>query len=89
MQWTSALAIFVLFWVLSAFVVMPFGVRNLYEAGDEPVPGQDLGAPANFNARRILVRTTLVATTLFGLYYLNYTQGWISAETLGLSEVVG
>jgi predicted secreted protein len=84
MQWTSALAIYVLFWVLSAFVVMPLGVRNIYEAGEEPVPGQDLGAPANFNPRQILLRTTIVATILFGLYYLNYVQGWISAETLGL-----
>jgi predicted secreted protein len=89
MQWTSALAIYVLFWVMSAFVVLPFGVRNLHEAGEEPIPGQDRGAPANFNPRRILLRTTMLATLLFGLYYLNYVQGWISAETLGLSEAAG
>ena len=78
MKWTSALAIFLLFWVLSAFLVMPFGVKNAHETGDALVPGQSEGAPANFNPRRILIRTTIVATVLFGIYYLNYVNGWIS-----------
>ncbi len=84
MQWTSILAIYILFWTLSAFVVLPFGVRNLHEAGMEPVPGQDRGAPADFSGRKIVLRTTLVATIAFGLFYANYVYGWISAETLGL-----
>lgn len=84
MKWTSALAIYILFWTISAFVVMPLGVRNLHEAGAEPVPGQDRGAPANFNGLKIVWRTTLVATVAFGIFYLNYVQGWITTETLGL-----
>ena len=28
MRWTAALAIYVLFWVLAAFLVMPFGLRT-------------------------------------------------------------
>jgi predicted secreted protein len=86
MKWTSILAIYILFWTMAAFVVMPFGVRNLHEAGAEPVPGQDRGAPANFNGRRIVVRTTLVATITFGLFYLNYVYGWVTAGTLGLGN---
>jgi predicted secreted protein len=78
MKWTSALAIFLLFWVMSAFLVMPFGVKNAHETGDALVPGQSDGAPANFNPKRILIRTTIVAAALFGLYYLNYVYGWIS-----------
>ena len=78
MKWTSALAIFLLFWVLSAFLVMPFGIKNAHETGDALVPGQSDGAPANFNPRRILIRTTIVATVLFGIYYANYVNGWIS-----------
>lgn len=75
MKWTSILAIYLLFWVMSAFVVMPFGVRNAHEAGEALVPGQADGAPANFNPKRILIRTTIVATALFGIYYgvyINY-----------------
>jgi predicted secreted protein len=78
MKWTSALAIFLLFWVMSAFLVMPFGVRNVHEIGEAPVLGQEQGAPANFNPKRILIRTTILALILFGIYYLNYVNGWIS-----------
>ena len=78
MKWTSAFAIFLLFWVMSAFLVMPFGVRNAHETGDALVPGQSDGAPANFKPKRILIRTTIVATVLFGIYYVNYVNGWIS-----------
>lgn len=78
MKWTSALAIFWLFWVMSAFLVMPFGVKNAHEAGEPTVSGQEIGAPANFNPKRILTRTTILALTLFGSYYLNYVYRWIS-----------
>ena len=85
MRWPSALAIFVLFWVMSAFLVMPFGVRNAHEAGRDLVPGQEAGAPANFDPRRILLRTTLVAVLFFGVYYVNYVFGWVTAESFGLT----
>ena len=78
MKWTSALAIYLLFWVMSAFLVMPFGVKNAHETGDALVPGQSDGAPANFRPKRILIWTTIVATALFGIYYANYVNGWIS-----------
>ena len=78
MKWTSALAIYLLFWVMSAFLVMPFGIRNAHETGDALVPGQSDGAPANFKPKRILMWTTIVATVLFGIYYVNYVNGWIS-----------
>lgn len=84
MAWTSIVAIYVLFWVLSAFLVMPFGVRNHAETGEPMVPGQADGAPANFNPRRILIWTTIVATVLFGLYYANYVNGWIAVEALDI-----
>ena len=82
MKWTSALAIYVLFWAFSAFVVLPFGVRSHHETGDPLVPGQADGAPANFSGRRLLIRTTIVATVLFALYYANYVAGWITPEAL-------
>ena len=33
MKWQSIVAIYILFWVMSAFVVLPFGVRTHDEAG--------------------------------------------------------
>jgi predicted secreted protein len=84
MRWTSIVAIYVLFWVLSAFLVMPFGVKTHDEAGIEKIPGQADSAPANFDARRIAKRATVVSLMLFGLYYANYVNGWIQPNDLRL-----
>jgi predicted secreted protein len=82
MKWQSALAIYTLFWVMSAFIVMPFGVRTHDEAGLEKVPGQADSAPANFRPGRILFGTTIVATVFFGLFLLNWTYGWVTPQSL-------
>ena len=84
MQWTSIIAIFALFWVLSAFLVLPFGVRTHDEAGIDKVPGQADSAPAQFNPGRIALRATIVSALLFGLFYLNFVNGWIGAQDLNL-----
>jgi hypothetical protein len=39
MRWTSALAIYILFWTMSLFLVLPFGVRTAEEAGEQSAPG--------------------------------------------------
>lgn len=82
MRWTSIVAIYTLFWVLSAFLVMPFGVRTHDEAGIEKIPGQVESAPANFRPGRIALRATIVALVLFGLFYANYVHGWIEAKDI-------
>lgn len=84
MKWTSILAIYSLFWVLSAFLVMPFGVRTDDEAGNEKIPGQADSAPASFRPARIAMRATILAAILFGLYYLNYVNGWITVEDINV-----
>lgn len=84
MQWTSIIAIFTLFWVLSAFLVMPFGFRTVEEEGHARVPGQVDSAPAQFRPGRIALRATLLAVVLFGLFYANYVYGWIGVEQLNL-----
>jgi predicted secreted protein len=84
MQITSIVAIYALFWMLSAFLVMPFGIRTHEEEGVEKTPGQADSAPANFNARRLAWRATVLAMVLFGAYYANYVNGWIMPEDLNL-----
>lgn len=81
MKWTSIIAIYSLFWVLSAFIVMPFGVRTHREAGLPLVPGQADSAPAHFRPKRIALHTTWVSLVLFGLFYANYDFGWITADS--------
>lgn len=80
MRWTSILAIYFLFWVLSAFCVMPIGIRTHDEAGIDKIPGQADSAPANFRPRTIALRASVLAAVLFGLFYANYVEGWISAD---------
>lgn len=87
MKLTSILAIYALFWVMSAFVVMPFGVRTHDELGHEKVPGQVDSAPANFDPKRISMRATILAAVLFGLYYANYINGWIGVSDLDISRL--
>lgn len=85
MKWTSMLAIYALFWVLAAFVVMPIGLRTHDEAGLEKIPGQADSAPANFRPKLIAKRASLLALVFFALFYANYTAGWITTEDLSLS----
>ncbi len=80
MAWTSALAIYLLFWVMSAFIVLPIGVRTADEAGTEKIPGQADSAPHEFKPWKIIGRTTALASATFGLFYLNYVNGWIGAD---------
>ena len=82
MKWTSIIAIYALFWAMSVFFVLPFGVRTHDEAGIEKIPGQAESAPANYSVRRMAKRTTILSLVLFGLYYLNYVNGWIGVDEL-------
>ena len=84
MRWTSILAIYLLFWVMSAFLLLPFGVKTHDEAGIDKVPGQADSAPANFRPGRLALRATVLAAVLCGLYVANYVNGWIMPEDLNL-----
>jgi predicted secreted protein len=86
MRWTSIIAIYILFWSFSVFLVLPFGVRTSAEAGAEHVPGQADSAPHEFAVGRLALRVTIVATVLFGLYYANYAFGWITTDMLDMTK---
>ncbi len=86
MQWKSMVAIYFLFWAISVFFVLPFGVRTAEEAGVELVPGQAESAPHGFSVKRTAIRTTIVATVLFALFMLNYVEGWVTPDMLDWSR---
>ena len=79
---TSIAAIYLLFWTMSFFVVLPFGVRTAEEEGAEAVIGHAESAPHRFSFGRVALRATLLSAVLFGLFYANYHYGWVDAETL-------
>ena len=82
MQVTSVLAIYFLFWVMSAFIMLPFGVRTADEAGVEKVPGQADSAPVNFRPGKLALRATVIAAVLTALFIANFTYGWITAADI-------
>lgn len=84
MQWTSVIAIYALFWVMSAFVLLPFGVRTHDEMGIEKIPGQADSAPVNFRPRLLALRASILAAIGTALYVLNYIYGWIGIDDLNV-----
>lgn len=88
MKLTSIIAIYAMFWVLSAFLVMPFGIRTHEEAGEARIQGQSESAPANFQPRKVAWRATILAALLFGLYYANYVNGWIMPDDLDMTRSI-
>ena len=81
MKTSSIIAIYVLFWSLSFFFVLPFRLR-MPGATDRAVPGQADGAPPVFSFARTCFWTTIVSAILFGLYYANYVTGWIGTDDI-------
>ena len=75
-------AIYFLMWVVCAFVMRPFGIRTPDETGEVMLKGQADSAPSNFRPGRVALRATILASILFGLYYANYVQGWVTADML-------
>ncbi|HVL30526.1 MAG TPA: DUF1467 family protein [Sphingomicrobium sp.] len=82
MKLGSILAIYFLFWVASAFLLLPFGVRTDEEVGARKVAGQADSAPHRFDIPSHVLKATLLATALFALYYANWHFGWVGVDDL-------
>jgi predicted secreted protein len=78
----SAAAIFLLFWTMCLFLVLPFGVVTAEEAGETCEPGHAESSPHNFRFGRVALRASLLAAVLFGLFYANWIYGWLRADML-------
>ncbi len=89
MAWTSILAIYFLIWVMCAFIMLPFGVKTAEELGMENIPGQAESAPANFRPSKIIIRASIAAALLTGLWVLNYQNGWIGVDVIDIFERPG
>jgi predicted secreted protein len=82
MQFTSIAAIYFLFWVMSAFIMLPFGVRTADEVGAPKVPGQADSAPVNFRPGKLALRATIIAAVFTALFVANYEYGWITVADI-------
>lgn len=91
MRWTSIIAIYSLFWVMSAFFVLPIGVHTHADEEKEGrdsgmVPGQAHSAPLHFKPKVIVKRATILSLVLFGLFYANYVNGWVSVDMFDVTR---
>ena len=84
MRWTSIVAIYFLFFVGSAFILLPFGVKTDEEVGNELVPGQAESAPHRFSFARHMLISAGVAAVLFAIYYANWAYGWITPDDIDI-----
>ena len=84
MAWTSIIAIYFLVWVMTAFAMLPFGVRTADEVGDLKVPGQAESAPVSFRPAKLAMRATVIAAILTNLFVLNFEYGWISIDDINV-----
>ena len=82
MEITSIVAIYVLFFAFSAFVLLPFGVKTDEEIGERSQAGHAESAPHSFDLKRHLLRAAVLAAILFALYYANWIFGWITPDDL-------
>ncbi|WP_394727780.1 DUF1467 family protein [Altererythrobacter sp. GH1-8] len=82
MEWTSIVAIYLLVWVMTAFVSLPFGVKTADEAGVAKVPGQADSAPVNFMPGKLALRTTVIAAFFTAIYVVNFEYGWITIDDI-------
>jgi predicted secreted protein len=82
MQWTSIVAIYFLFFIFCAFLLLPFGVRTHEEAGMEMIPGQADSAPVDFRPGRLLLRAAIIAAVVTAAFDANYIYGWFTAQDL-------
>ncbi len=84
MATTSIAAIYFLFFVMSAFIMLPFGVRTADEAGVEKVPGQAESAPVNFQPGKVAVRASVIAALATALFVANYEYRWITVDDIDI-----
>ena len=80
MSFGSAIAVYFLFFVFTAFLMLPFGVRTDEEVGAPRVIGHAESAPHRFELKTHLLRSAVVSYLLFVLFYANWVEGWIGAE---------
>ena len=86
MNLSFAIVIYICIWWMTLFAVLPFGVRTQDEAG-HVVPGTPGSAPAGIRIARLLLINSAVAAVCFVVFYIGYTQGWLSAHETAAPKV--
>jgi predicted secreted protein len=74
MKLASALAIYFVIWWTVLFTVLPFGVRNSAESGEDVQQGNDRGAPVVHGLLKKALITTVISALVFAVIYWAMTH---------------
>jgi len=66
MTWLTQFLIYIFFWWLTLFAILPIGIRR----AENPEIGQDPGAPTNPRLKMRILVTSLIASIIWGAYFL-------------------
>lgn len=67
----GGLVSFAIIWMLCFFIVLPWGIQNHIETGQEVVPGEDPAAPVRPRLRlKVLITTGVTVLLWLALYYI-------------------
>lgn len=72
----TAIAIYFVIWWIVLFAVLPWGVKNAHEAGEQMLEGNEPGAPVRHQMGKKALITTIVAGIVFAILYAALKYGW-------------
>lgn len=76
MSITYGLAVYFIIWWIVLFAALPFGSKRTQVEAGEVAPGTEPGAPERPRFLRVIVLTTVIATSLFALYWWARDSGF-------------
>jgi predicted secreted protein len=68
MQLFTMFAVYFIFWWITLFAVLPFGLKTQQE-DNNVVAGSIESAPANFRGLRLFIVTSIVAGIVYAIWY--------------------
>lgn len=68
MNWISFAAMYFVFWWLTLFAILPFGLKTQDDDGDV-TPGTEASAPRGPHMLRAMLWTTLITALVMAVFY--------------------
>ncbi len=81
MNYFSLFAIYFVVWWITLFACLPIGLKTQAEA-NEVVPGSVESAPHRFQAKKVLLLTTLVSALICGVWWIAVAKFGMTLDSL-------
>lgn len=81
MNYFTFFAIYFVVWWITLFACLPIGLKTQAEA-NEVVPGSVESAPHRFQARKVLLLTTVISGAICGIWWIAVTRFGLTLDSL-------